>query len=72
MSQLKPSPVSHEEALRLSHGDSSDMSPQEIEKRFKKFGQLYRLWKATRNARIAAGTPGPLDLPPSGLRRVSF
>ena len=71
MTVLRLSPVSPEEAMRLSHGDSSDMSPAAIENRMRKFAQLYRLWKVTRDARIAAGKPGPFDLPPPGFRRVS-
>lgn len=72
MSPLKPSPVSAAEAERLSHGDSSDMSPEAIANRMRKFSQLYRLWKVTRDARLAAGKPGPYDLPPKDIRPIQL
>jgi hypothetical protein len=70
MSPQQPSPVSSEEALRLSHGDSNDMSPEAIDLRMEKLAQLYRFWQATRESRIAAGAPGPYDLPPANIKPI--
>lgn len=72
MTILKPAPVSPEEALRLSHGDSNDMSPEGIDRRMEKFAQLYRFWKVTRESRLAAGAPGPYDLPPKDIRPIKL
>jgi hypothetical protein len=71
VSPQKPAPISSEEALRLSRGNSTDMSPEAIDRRMNKVAQLYRFWKATRAARIAAGNPGPYDLPPKNIRPIS-
>lgn len=65
------SPISSEEAIRLSRGISTNMSSEAIDQRMNKVAQLFRFWKATRAARIAAGKPGPYDLPPKNIRPIS-
>jgi hypothetical protein len=59
------------EEIRLNHGNVSGSAYISIAGRLHQLDQMFQLWEMFRDSRIAAGKPGPYDLPPKDIRPIS-
>ncbi len=71
MTELNGNRADFKEKLRLEQGNLIANESISLAHRLDQLDQMFELWEMFRKSRIAAGTPGPYDLPPKNMRPIS-